>query len=60
MSEKRQIATIWVLTVLIVILISIMVGLFITVAKAKRQRNIERAQQVVQTQQELTIAGERK
>ena len=52
-KEKRQAATMWLLTVLIVVLISIIVGLFIKVAKVKKQESAILGQQISQMKQKL-------
>ena len=58
MSEnngKKQVAIIWILTVLIIILIAIIVGLFIMVMKAKKQTNSEIKQEIKQIEYNTNI-----
>lgn len=52
-NEKKQVTTIWILTILIIILIAIIVGLFFKVAKLKREANLETEQKLAQMRQEL-------
>jgi len=49
--ERKQIAQMWLLTALIVFLICIILGLFVTTVKIKRQINLERMQQLVKVQE---------
>ena len=51
-KEKKQVMTIWILTVLIVILIAIIAGLIVMVMKSKRDANITVTQQLAQTPKE--------
>lgn len=52
-NEKKQVATIWFLTVLVVILIAIIVGLIITVGKVKKEKIANQNGSAMQTIQEF-------
>ena len=54
-NEKKQVATIWLLTGLIVILIAIIIGLIITVGKAKKAEIAKQSGKATQTVQELDV-----
>ncbi len=52
-NEKKQVATIWILTILIIILIAMVAGLIIKAMAIKKQSNTDAEQKLAQTQQEL-------
>ena len=54
-KEKKQVMTIWILTVLIVILIAIIAGLIVMVMKSKRDASIEGNQKLAQVQEQLEV-----
>ena len=54
-NEKKQIATMWLATVLIIILIAIIVGLYVKIIQLKKEANVETKQQ---TESELEYAKE--
>ena len=49
-KEKKQVAMMWVLTVLIVILIAVMARLFITVVEQRKIQNASAGQKISQMQ----------
>lgn len=52
-NEKKQIATIWILTILIIVLIAMIAGLIVKVMISKEQSNTDTEQRLAQLQQEL-------
>ncbi len=54
-NEKKQVTTIWILTVLIVILIAIVAGLIVMILKSKKDANVEANQQLVQSQEQFKV-----
>jgi len=53
-NEKKQVAALWILGVLVVILIAIIAGLFITQAKNKNQEVALKDAKIAQMEQEIT------